>query len=216
MEVDKIRKTFKLIEPFLPEKVVSDFEHFIDEAVEVKQMYRYNSQMHEMLQDSIQVLSEKLERKEREEQQQKKENIQLIEELDQALQQKYELEKQYQDANKQRSYFQNKTQETENLLKEEKENFQLLLDKAVKENEKLHLALQELNKRLKQSVPRSIYQKEVAALKQEIKEKEQELDWLAKESEELQMEYEAYKERSSYAYQNGFQKAILYERKRKR
>ncbi|WP_121616710.1 hypothetical protein [Virgibacillus halodenitrificans] len=60
MEEERIKKTFLLVEPFLPEKVVSDFEHFIDESIEIRQMYHYNSQLNEMLRDSIRTLREKL------------------------------------------------------------------------------------------------------------------------------------------------------------
>lgn len=205
MEVESIRKTFRLIEPLLPKKVVSDFQKFIDEAVEVKEMYRYNSQMLEMLQDSIRVLGEKLDRKEMEERQQKEENLQLMEELNQVLQQKYELEKQIQNVNKQRLHLQKKVQVMEKMLKDERKNYLILINKTVKDNELLLSEIQKLNQRLKQSVPLSKYQ-----------EKEKEVEWLTKENEELQMEYEAYRERYSYAFQTGFHKAILYERKRKR
>lgn len=216
MEEEQIRKTFRLIEPFLPEKVVEDFQHFIDESIELKQMYKYSSQMNEMLRESIQVLSKKIEAKEKEGKQVKTENLQLTMERDQALHQKYELEKEYQNENKQRLLLQKQNQELKQQLQSEKESYLLLIEKVAKDNQQLLLMLQKLKQRLKQSVPLSQYQKEVDCLKQEIKEKEQQLELMENKNEDLQMEYESYKERFSYAYQNGFQKAILYERKRKR
>jgi regulator of replication initiation timing len=216
MKEEKIRRIFRLIEPLLPKQEVSDFEKFIDDFIELKQMYQYTSQLNEMLRDSVEVLRKKLNEKEIKEKELMEKNIRLIQERNKALQQKYETEGQLETLKKQITSLEKQYNEKVKQINDERENFFLLIQKAVKDNQQLLWMVQELNHRLKQSVPISQYQKQEENFARILQEKKQEIEWLIKENRELRMEREAYKERLAYEFQNGFKKALLQERKRKR